>query len=166
MLCLLVALFFQTRPWIAVPYKQKKILNTLLHSKTFSLQKPWPLPLCWTQLWRRTLSHPPQKWKLFMVKNAFYFTLKALLVVQKLNFLSWIFGHVEKTAWLEKYDQFQNLWHHDLINKQLQYNMPQLKGNHTVKFGLSVQHNKRNIFLQKSCRKWGRESTSRPLFVF
>ena len=36
-----------------------------------------------------------------MMKNAFYFILKALFVLQIFKFLSWIFGHVEKTAWLE-----------------------------------------------------------------
>ena len=38
-------------------------------------------------------------WK--MMKNAFYFILKALLVLKVFKFLSWIFGHLEKTAWLE-----------------------------------------------------------------
>ena len=32
-------------------------------------------------------------------------------------------------------------------------------------FGRLKEYNKRNIFLQKSCRKWGREIRSRPLFV-
>ena len=31
-----------------------------------------------------------------MVKNAFYFTLKALFVVKIFKFLSWVFDHVEK----------------------------------------------------------------------
>ena len=31
-----------------------------------------------------------------MTKNAFYFTLKALLVLKKFKFLSWFFGDVEK----------------------------------------------------------------------
>ena len=30
----------------------------------------------------------------------------------------------------------------------------------------STEHNKRRNFLQKSSRKWGRETSSRPLFVF
>ena len=36
-----------------------------------------------------------------MVKNAFCFTLKALFVLKIFKFLSWLFGHVEKTARLE-----------------------------------------------------------------
>ena len=35
-----------------------------------------------------------------------------------------------------------------------------------MKFDQVIEHNKRNNFPQKSCRKWGRETSSRPLFVF
>ena len=35
-----------------------------------------------------------------------------------------------------------------------------------MKFGQLAEYNKGNIFLQKSCIKWGREISSRPLFVF
>ena len=38
--------------------------------------------------------------------------------------------------------------------------------NMTMKFGQLIEYNKRNIFLQKLCRKWGRETSSRPLFIF
>ena len=31
-----------------------------------------------------------------MLKNAFYFTLEALLVLKVFKFLSWIYSHVEK----------------------------------------------------------------------
>ena len=42
-------------------------------------------------------------WKpLKKMKNAFYFILKAIFVLEILTFLSWLFGHVEKTAWLER----------------------------------------------------------------
>ena len=33
-----------------------------------------------------------------MMKNAFYFILKMLFVLRIFRFLSWLFGHVEKTA--------------------------------------------------------------------
>ena len=36
-----------------------------------------------------------------LMKNAFYFILNTLLVLKIFKFLSWLFGHVEKTAWLE-----------------------------------------------------------------
>ena len=38
-----------------------------------------------------------------MMKNAFYFILKALFVFKIFKFLAWLFGHVEKTAWLERW---------------------------------------------------------------
>ena len=38
-----------------------------------------------------------------MIKNTFYLTLKALLVLNTLKFLSWLFGHVEK--WLDLKDK-------------------------------------------------------------
>ena len=34
-----------------------------------------------------------------MMKNNFYFILKALFVLKIFKFLSWHFGHVEETAW-------------------------------------------------------------------
>ena len=37
-----------------------------------------------------------------MIKKAFYFILKALFVLKMFEFLSWIFGHVGKTTWLER----------------------------------------------------------------
>ena len=37
-----------------------------------------------------------------MMKNDFYFMLKALFVLKIFKFLSWLIGHVEKTAWLER----------------------------------------------------------------
>ena len=55
------------------------------------------------------------------MKNTFYFFLKALFVFKVLKFFSQLFSHVEKTAWLEKESEFQNLWCRRLVNKQLQY---------------------------------------------
>ena len=45
-------------------------------------------------------------------------------------------------------------------------NISQSKGNQTIKFGLLIEHNKRNFFLKKLCRKWGKETGSRPLYIF
>ena len=36
-----------------------------------------------------------------IMKNAFYFILKAIFVLRIFKFFSWLFGHEEKTAWLE-----------------------------------------------------------------
>ena len=35
-----------------------------------------------------------------------------------------------------------------------------------MKFGHLIEYNLRNIFLLKSCRKWGRETSCRVLFIF
>ena len=35
-----------------------------------------------------------------------------------------------------------------------------------MKFGQVIEYNKRNIFIEKSYRKWGRETSSKPAFVF
>ena len=45
-------------------------------------------------------------------------------------------------------------------------NISKSQDNQTMKFGELIEYNKRNMFLQKSCRERGRETSSRPLFVF
>ena len=40
------------------------------------------------------------------------------------------------------------------------------KNNQTTKFRQLIEYNKRKVFIQKSCRKQGRETSSKPLFVF
>ena len=53
------------------------------------------------------LSHPKNcficfhKSSLKIMKSAFYFTLKALFVLKVFQFLCWLFGRTEKTAWLK-----------------------------------------------------------------
>ena len=39
-------------------------------------------------------------------------------------------------------------------------------GNQTMEFGQVMEYNKRNIFLQKSCKKWDRETSSRCRVCF
>ena len=45
-------------------------------------------------------------------------------------------------------------------------NIPLGKGKQTMKLGQLIEYKTKNIFLQKSCRKYGCETSSRPLFVF
>ena len=60
-----------------------------------------------------------------MMKNAFYFILKALFVPKIFKFLSWLFGHVEKTTWFEQSHKKQQailflvtmIWNLKLISK-------------------------------------------------
>ena len=37
-----------------------------------------------------------------LMENAFYFILRALFVLKLFKLLSWLFGHLEKRAWLER----------------------------------------------------------------
>ena len=45
-------------------------------------------------------------------------------------------------------------------------NISQSERSQTMKFGQLIEYNKRSTFLQKLCRKWGKETSSRPLFIF
>ena len=45
-------------------------------------------------------------------------------------------------------------------------NISQSKVNQTIKLGQLIEYKKRNIFLEKLCGKWGRETSSRPLLTF
>ena len=44
-------------------------------------------------------------------------------------------------------------------------NISQSKGNQTMKFGQLIEYNKRNIFLQKLCRKWWKKASPRPVYI-
>ena len=52
------------------------------------------------------------------------------------------------------------------ITIQILRNISQSKENQTMKFGQLIEYNKSNIFVQKLCGKWGKETSSRPLFIF
>ena len=100
-------------------------------------------------------------WKL--MKNTFYFMLKVLFFLKILTFLFWLFGHVGKR--LDKKAKFVT----SQTGKQSVHLLPNIsksKGNQIVKFGQLIDYNVRNMFVQRSCRKWGRNTRSRPLFVF
>ena len=45
-------------------------------------------------------------------------------------------------------------------------NISRRNDNQTIKFGQLIEYNMINIFLSKSCRNWGRETSSRPFFFF
>ena len=92
-----------------------------------------------------------------IMKNAFYFILKALFILNKFKLLSWHFGHIEKTTWLER-GKFQNRWSDNMVNKQLHHTYCAIL--HKLKANIF----QRNIFIQKSCREWDRETNSRLFF--
>ena len=72
--------------------------------------------------------------------------------------MSWLLVYIEKAAWFE-----------GLISKFMT-SQPDYKTttthilpNTTIKFGQSKEYNKRNNFFLKSCTKWGRQTSSKPL---
>ena len=93
------------------------------------------------------------------MKNAFYFIIKTQFVLKIFMLLLRLFGHVEETAWLERYGL-------QTIAIQMFPNISQSKGNKTLEFGQLIEYSKRNTFLQKLCGKWGRDTSSRPHFIF
>ena len=74
-----------------------------------------------------------------MMKNAFPVILKALFDLKISKFLS---------NWLT-------------ITIQVLPNISRNKGNQAITFGQFIKYSKRTIFLQKSCRKSGKETSSR-----
>ena len=93
-------------------------------------------------------------WKPFKNdKNALYFMLKALSVLEIFTFLSWLFVYVEKQlskCCFKIYDVTDwttNIKIHMLPNIEIS------KGYKALKFIQLVKYNMKIIFLQKSCRK-------------
>ena len=93
----------------------------------------------------KTNSQLPKKFISFnesplnMMKNAFSFILKTLFDLNAFKFLS---------NWLT-------------ITIYVLPNISRNKGNQAIKFGQIIKYSKRNIFLQKSCRKSCKETSSR-----
>ena len=110
------------------------------------------------------------QWRTFKNDEKFFhFILKAVFVLKIFQLLSWIFGHVEKTAWIErlisKFMISQPGYQTITIHK-ISSNISSSKSNQTIKFGRLIEYKPSNIFFQKSWRKWGRVTSYRPLFVF
>ena len=98
------------------------------------------------------------------MKNAFYLTSKALLVLKIFKFLSWLFGHAAKQ--LDKKDKV-NFKFYDVTawlvnNRNTDIAQYFKKGNQTMKFGQVIECNMINIFLEKSYWKCDGETTPRP----
>ena len=86
----------------------------LIHVKAaacnVSLQTTYPIQFITSNNSLKSDCHLPKKYffvcvtesPLKMIKNAFYFILKTLFTLKIFKFLSWRFGHIEKTVWLER----------------------------------------------------------------
>ena len=92
-----------------------------------------------------------------MMKNAFYYILKALFVLKLFKFLSRFFGHVGKNDLIRKIRLTSRFMtsQPDLRTVAIHIlpNVSQSKGNQNMKFGQLIEFNKINIFLQKLCGK-------------
>ena len=102
-------------------------------------------------------------WKPFKNdENAFYFVLKALFVKT--------FWSCRKNDLIRKISLTSKFMTSQpglqTISIGISANISQSKGNQTMQFVQLIDYNKRNMFLQKLCRKWGKETSSRPLFIF
>ena len=115
------------------------------------------------RIYLKSGSHLPNKIRficfnenpLKMMKNAFYFIWKAPFVLKMFKLLSWLFRYVEKTALLEDKFNLKTYYVTTWLTKSYNYTFPNIsrsKGSETLKFGQVKEYNKRNIFLQKSCR--------------
>ena len=107
---------------------------------------------------------------LWLMKNACYVILKALCILKIFKFLSWLFGLVEKNCLIGDIRLIVKLMtsqngQQTIAIHILFPNISRIQGNQTLKLGHLLNYNKRNIFLQKLCRKWGKETSSRP-FIF
>ena len=105
-----------------------------------------------------------------LMKNAFYFILKSLSILKIFKFLSWHFGHVWKTTFLNRLRLTSKFMTSQpgfqTIPGLILPNISQSKGSQTMKFIQLTEYDKTNIFFQVLCRKWGKETSSWPLFIF
>ena len=101
--------------------------------------------------------------------HAFYFMLKALFVIRRFKFSSWLFGYERKRLYKKAK---VNLRIYKLQTGRQMFalhilpNISGEKGNQAMKLGQLKEYNIANIFLKKSCRKWSRETSCRRLLVF
>ena len=129
------------------------------------------IPWSWTPL--KLDSHLPNKilqffnllqWKSFKNDEKYFlFHLKSSFPDQVIWIFVLTFWSCRKKGLIGKVRLISKFFTHIIIH--ILPNISRSKGNQTLKFGQKV-YNKRNNFLWKSCRKWGRETSFRPRFVF
>ena len=100
-----------------------------------------------------------------MIKNAFYFTSKALFVLKIFEFCLYFLvvqqnGLIRKVRLISKFMTSQP-GQQTIVIHILPY-ISRSKGNQTMKFDQLIYYNIRNIFLEKLYTKCGRESSPKP----
>ena len=91
-----------------------------------------------------------------MMRNAFYFILKALFVLKIFKFFTSFWscrknGSIRKIGITSKFMASQPGLQTVAIH--ILSSISKSKGNQTMKFGQLIEYNKRNIFLQNLCGK-------------
>ena len=85
------------------------------------------------------------------MKNAFYFSLKALFILKIFKFLSQLFDHVEKNGLIRKIRLILKFMTSQpgkqAITIHILPNISKSKDNQTMKFGKLIECNMRNSFL-------------------
>ena len=99
-------------------------------------------------------------WK--MMKSAFYFMVKALRS-QEISIFVLTFWSYRKTAWSKVNLKIYDITSWLTTTIHILLNISRSQGNQAIKFGQLIEYNKINIFLENSCRKWGKQASSRPL---
>ena len=90
-----------------------------------------------------------------MMKNAFYFILKALFVLKLFKLLSQLWSG-RKNSLIKKISLTSKLTSQPGLQTIAMHIMPNISqsiGNQTTKFCQLIEYNKRNIFLSKLYRK-------------
>ena len=146
---------------------RKKSNIVPVHKKNKILIKNYPpislLPI-FREIYERLKAHS-QVWDYFWqikaflktMKNAFYFTSKALFVFKIFNFLSW---PCSKTAWLKKTRLISKIMMSQPCQQTIVIHiLPNMRSNNiqVMKFGQLINYNMRIIFIRKMIHKiWWR----------
>ena len=101
-----------------------------------------------------------------MMKNVFYFIIKASFVLKIFTFLTQLFNHVEKRLYFIK-DRLISIFmmsQTEALNMAIYIllNISRSTDNEVMKFGPLVEYNMGNIFLEKSYAKSSGETIPRP----
>ena len=95
-----------------------------------------------------------------MMKNPFYFTLKSFFVLKILRFCL-DFGHVEKSLDWKDFKILKCLTSQSgkqAVAINVLADISRSKSKQTMKFGQLIEYNTRNILLEKSDTKYGKET--------
>ena len=99
--------------------------------------------------------------QLKMMRNAFYFTLKALFVLEIFQILFWVFGYVgiqhDERAKVNFKISYVSNWIKTITIHMLP-DISRSQGNLTTKFVPLIEYDIRNFLVEKSCTKCGGQS--------